>query len=96
MLNGELFITSIDSFELYFKKTERALGNTVMFVYYDDVGVNRVCFEITAHRKFMIANQQPSYVAAYKIHDDDGKITWKNNKTETKNIYLIHAFSQMA
>lgn len=52
------------------KKTERAHGNTAMFVYYNALSNGKeVCFEVTAHRKFKIAMQRPSYVVVYDTNN---------------------------
>ncbi|XP_021705052.1 CD109 antigen-like [Aedes aegypti] len=51
------------------QKTERVSDNTAMFVYYNRLGTNTVCFEITAYRMFQIAMHRPSYVAVHDTHD---------------------------
>lgn len=64
------------------KKTERAFDNTALFVYYSALTTKQVCFEVTAYRKFEIANHRPSYVVVYDtsdyekfaIHEYEGKV----------------------
>ncbi|KXJ69466.1 hypothetical protein RP20_CCG026904 [Aedes albopictus] len=50
-------------------KTERVFNNTALFVYYDEVGTDQECFEVTAHRKYQTALHRPSYVVVYDTND---------------------------
>ncbi|XP_001647863.2 CD109 antigen [Aedes aegypti] len=54
------------------QRTERAFDNTAMFVYFNGLDTNSVCFDITAHRKFKIAMHRPSYVVVYDTNDMSG------------------------
>uniref|UniRef100_A0A8W7K1G1 Thioester-containing protein 1 n=1 Tax=Anopheles albimanus TaxID=7167 RepID=A0A8W7K1G1_ANOAL len=49
-----------------FRKIEILYGATTAVLYYDNMGAESNCFEITAYRRFKVALQRPAYV---KVHD---------------------------
>ncbi|XP_050095111.1 CD109 antigen-like [Anopheles aquasalis] len=48
------------------QKVEILYGATTAVLYYDNMGAENNCFEITAYRRFKVALQRPAYV---KVHD---------------------------
>lgn len=53
------------------KNTMRAFDGSAMYVYYNTVGTNEVCFRVTAHRQFKIAMHRPAYVVVYDTEARD-------------------------
>lgn len=53
------------------KNTMRAFDGSAMYVFYNSVGTQQVCFEVTAHRHFKIAMHRPAYVVVYDTEERD-------------------------
>lgn len=61
-------IPSLESTENVMK-VEPSKDDTVMFIYFQNLGVNELCPTITAFRKQKVAMQKPSMVAVYDYYD---------------------------
>lgn len=53
------------------KNTELRFSATSVAVYYDSLGTQSKCFEITAYRKYKVAYHLPAYVVVYDYYNQD-------------------------
>lgn len=53
------------------KNVMRKFDGSAVFVYYNSVGRNEVCFMVTAQRQFKIAMHRPAYVVVYDTESRD-------------------------
>uniref|UniRef100_A0A4Y0BEL0 TEP1-F n=1 Tax=Anopheles funestus TaxID=62324 RepID=A0A4Y0BEL0_ANOFN len=51
------------------QKTEIRYGGTSVVVYYNNMGIERNCFTVTAYRRFKVALKRPAYVVVYDYYD---------------------------
>lgn len=52
------------------KKIETKNGNTVVVIYLDNVGVDKICLQLTAYRMCQIADEKPASVQIYDYYDN--------------------------
>lgn len=53
------------------QKIERRFSDTSIVVYYDNMGPESDCFQVTAYRRYKIALHLPSYIKAYDYYNDE-------------------------
>ncbi|XP_049293332.1 CD109 antigen-like [Anopheles funestus] len=51
------------------QNTEIRYGGTSVVVYYNNMGIERNCFTVTAYRRFKVALKRPAYVVVYDYYD---------------------------
>jgi CD109 antigen len=55
---------------LNFQKVETKDGDTVIMVYFDDIGADEICPEFKAYRTHAVAKQKPAPVIIYDYYDN--------------------------
>lgn len=55
---------------MFFQKIETKDSETVVIVYFDDVGETKICPEFKAYRTHSVAKQKPAPVVIYDYYDN--------------------------